>query len=76
MTNDWMQEVATFVLVGMATLFVVRRAWLVFHPDAPNGSGCGSGGCSSCPSNASNRSETPVQVVTIGMPPSRPGKTV
>jgi len=69
-----MQEVATFVLVGMAALFVVRRAWLVFHPDAPKG--CGSGGCSSCPSNASNLSETPVQVVTIGMPKSRPGKTV
>ena len=76
MTNDTLQEMATFGLIAMAALYVIRRAWRVFHPDAKSG-GCGSG-CGSCASNPSAKScqEPTVQVVTIGLPASSPQKSV
>jgi hypothetical protein len=76
MPGDWTQDLATFVLVGGACLYVGRRIWLVFHPEAGASSGCGSGGCGSCPSNAASGAKAPIQVVTIGMPGPGPGKRV
>ena len=72
MSSDWPQQAATFFLVGLAGLYAIRRAWGVFHPSTSGASGCGSGGCSSCPSNAASGAESPVQVVTIGMPKAAP----
>ncbi|MDB5350274.1 MAG: hypothetical protein JWN86_1521 [Planctomycetota bacterium] len=76
MTNDTLQELATLGLVAMAALYITRRVWHLLHPDAKVG-GCGSG-CGSCPSNASTNAgkEPAVQIVTIGLPRSRPEKSV
>jgi hypothetical protein len=73
MRDDLLQEIATIGLIAGAALYVVRRAWLTFHPEPSDGGGCG-GGCSSCPS--SKGAEAPAQVLSIGMPASRPGKSV
>ena len=73
MRDDLLQEIATIGLIFGAAFYVVRRAWLTFHPIAPSEGGCG-GGCSSCPS--SNGADAPAQVVSIGLPSSRPGKSV
>lgn len=78
MTNDPIQDLVTLGLVAIAALYVARRGWLVFHPEGGvnTGSGCGGGGCASCPSSGSNASGPPRQVVTIGPPPSGPGKRI
>ena len=78
MTNDFLQELATFVLVAGAALYVVRRGWAALHPEAAGGGGCGSGGCGSCPSNQAAKpgTEPNIQVVSIGLSPARPKKTL
>ncbi len=73
MRDDLLQEIATIGLIFGATFYVVRRAWLTFHPQPASEGSCG-GGCSSCPS--SKVEGTPQHVVSIGMPASRPGKSV
>jgi FeoB-associated Cys-rich membrane protein len=73
MRDDLLQEIATIGLIFGAAFYVVRRAWLTFHPQSSSEGGCG-GGCSSCPS--STGAAAPEHVVSIGMPASRPGKSV
>lgn len=73
MRDDLLQEIATIVLIFGAAFYVVRRAWLTFHPVAAANGGCG-GGCSSCPS--SKPDVAPQHIVSIGMPAARTGKSV
>ena len=71
MHDDFPQQIATFALVLGAGIYMFRRAWLMFHPDAEGqGGGCG-GGCSSCSLSDASRAAPPTQVVSIGMPGSR-----
>ena len=48
MSFDW-QLVAVVACVAWATSVIVRRARGLFRESSSNG--CGSGGCSACPSN-------------------------
>ncbi|MCX7409310.1 MAG: hypothetical protein NTZ32_14620 [Planctomycetales bacterium] len=52
---DW-QLAAVIPFVALAAWVIVRRVMRLFH-ESPS-PGCGSGGCSSCPSNATQNNST------------------
>ncbi len=62
MSFDW-QFVAVIACVAWAAVVVVRRALRLFR-DEPT-KGCGSGGCSACPSNSSGAAAANDGFVTL-----------
>lgn len=76
MNDDLPQQLATLALVLGAGIYVFRRAWITFYPESASGSGSGcGGGCSTCPSS-SNATKNGPEVISIGMPSGRGGKSV
>jgi hypothetical protein len=56
MTWGW-QDVLTFAVVGAAAAYLARGAWRTLARRSAGG--CGTGGCTGCPSNATTPGRPP-----------------